>query len=1505
MTWVQALGVTLRRIARRAIVASCVVVFSALLILCGLLVYLHSAPGRRFVVAKVNALVSQELVAELRIERIDELASDRLVVSSATLFDENGRAIVRVHGLSARFDLFTLIGKAVFEPTLQIELPDVRAERLELNLYRTESGDVSLTRAFSSRSPSTTPAKPGSGPHVHLRRISVERVSVRTDLNGLTQAAAEVHALSANFGFTPDLISIGVRSDALRVSGVLPDAVEAGFQAQVRLPGTTEVTLDGKLGAVPIHASFRHAGDELGLGLSSASLAPDAMRALVPAWPLHVPAAVRVELSGQLSAMHALLEAQVGASRLTASGTVALSPSVKGELALSGRELDAQIFAPNLQHTALGVDGKLEFALEPAIHLDVTTRWAKGDLFGAVLPETVVHAVYAAGKLSGTAACADSALPVSVDFGVSAEGAITLHARAQGLELVALAPYGLRAQGQADFDATAELAQDKLVAALEARIRGLILAPLRAQASVVRAKVQGSTTRVEELALELQAEGTKLAVAGVEFPAWALESHGPLARQAVSVRAGPEAEPTLQASTTLGLEHGVSLGETQLDAALNGVKHRLALKSARIAAQVIELSELRWQIGAGSLAGSAFIGPTRRQAELEVSGLEVEAVLKTLGLDASLAQGRLNARLQFEENGRARQGQLQGAFVDSAVPALGPVHTAFSASLADSELEGQVTLAVPELGQGKLSVHAALGKAPLTLDAMAQAPGEVRLDLSGVELREVGRRWLPAPGNALSGLVDGSVRLAKLQANGPVALSYELKTRALALHSQRSDGDSSLLHAELSSRGEIGASKTALQIELEDGTGPWISADIEQSLGLTDLLRVLRTSSFALLSNVPLHAMISARPRSLELLGAANPLAMKGVVAASINVTGSPRRPEIEGSLQATGLGIGTDPSGKLGLTVDYSAEREQYSFAARYENRAQSKLELDGAGHLGWFDAGFARNWSARAKARLERFELGAISDLLGVPVSGQVGGHAEVTASEREFETTVELELERLALERRALGNGSARLRVQRGVADAQLSIASKKATLELAGELGVCWDGGPCIDPKRGGRVEMKARDYQLATLAPLLRSAASDVRGPLNGFVALAWEPADAKGKRKTRLRADANVSRGSVTLASGAGTIQCLELRTRGEDDGLLRLTLDGCAHSSKPNLSVKADVRLNGPIPERVDAQLRFSRAPLSFDGVVLGTANVDKAARPIKLSVNLAGAQRTIHVSIPALEFELPTKDDTSLVDLAEDPAIEVTEAKAPPSSTDENDEKSQFSLSVELGKAVSLRQQGMRVPVTGSLSQGADGLLDGSIVFPEGGVVPQLGQLFRLKRGSVRFDHQAVKEGVLNIEASTRTADGVVVDLYVSGTIAEPVIRFQSDPPRSESDIIALLLGVQASTTATSSGAKQGSGNAATALAMNQLLKGSALGGLQFGAGQTNKGDSVSTVSMRASSTVWLEGRTVRSTTQRAANSGVQSSGVVDWRFARGFSLRTQLGNISGVELRWSHRY
>src|SRR4029078_10624486 len=98
-------------------------------------------------------------------------------------------------------------------------------------------------------------------------------------------------------------------------------------------------------------------------------------------------------------------------------------------------------------------------------------------------------------------------------------------------------------------------------------------------------------------------------------------------------------------------------------------------------------------------------------------------------------------------------------------------------------------------------------------------------------------------------------------------------------------------------------------------------------------------------------------------------------------------------------------------------------------------------------------------------------------------------------------------------------------------------------LTSELGFEWHGGaPRIDPRRGGSVEAEVRNYELASLAPLLRAFVSDVRGPLNGFASLGFGPEDATGKRKTALRANASVSDGAFRLTTGAGGNEGAETR---------------------------------------------------------------------------------------------------------------------------------------------------------------------------------------------------------------------------------------------------------------------------------------------------------------------------------------------------------------------------
>ena len=135
-------------------------------------------------------------------------------------------------------------------------------------------------------------------------------------------------------------------------------------------------------------------------------------------------------------------------------------------------------------------------------------------------------AVYAGGQLTGTAESDDPALPVSADS-TCQRRARSGFTRAQNLDLGALAPYGLGASGRPDLDATGELGSKQIAARFEARIHALNVAPVRVQSANVRGQVQGSTGALGQLAVEVDAEGTRP-------PRWARPSFrsGPSRRRA-------------------------------------------------------------------------------------------------------------------------------------------------------------------------------------------------------------------------------------------------------------------------------------------------------------------------------------------------------------------------------------------------------------------------------------------------------------------------------------------------------------------------------------------------------------------------------------------------------------------------------------------------------------------------------------------------------------------------------------------------------------------------------------------------------------------------------------------------------------------------------------------------------------------------------------------------------------------------------------------------------------
>jgi autotransporter translocation and assembly factor TamB len=154
--------------------------------------------------------------------------------------------------------------------------------------------------------------------------------------------------------------------------------------------------------------------------------------------------------------------------------------------------------------------------------------------------------------------------------------------------------------------------------------------------------------------------------------------------------------------------------------------------------------------------------------------------------------------------------------------------------------------------------------------------------------------------------------------------------------------------------------------------------------------------------------------------------------------------------------------------------------------------------------------------------------------------------------------------------------------------------------------------------------------------------------------------------------------------------------------------------------------------------------------------------------------------------------------------------------------------------------------------------------------------------------------------------------VTINVAGTLKEAKVSFTSDPPRSEPEIMALLLGGPATTT-DDEGAGAGATAAGTAAVggafpvINELLADSPLGRVEFRTA-TYEGRSSYTAAVRVTESVWFEGTyRSRETDQNSPSAETPDvSGTLDWRFRRNWSLRTEIGTLgTGLDLLWQYRY
>ena len=469
---------------------------------------------------------------------------------------------------------------------------------------------------------------------------------------------------------------------------------------------------------------------------------------------------------------------------------------------------------------------------------------------------------------------------------------------------------------------------------------------------------------------------------------------------------------------------------------------------------------------------------------------------------------------------------------------------------------------------------------------------------------------------------------------------------------------------DVESTGELlGPKGSHVAVRLVDADGPWIDANVEHALGAGAFARAFAGGWKRAVLEAPLRARVVASPRPVSMLGNAGPAALDGSVSAALGVVGSARTPEIAASATFVGAaGKATGPLARLDAALQYSAKSERYALEAK-SGAGRDRIELGSTGRFGWLERGFGRDWSARGEVRVTRLGLAPLGRLVDTHIEGELSCHSAFDIDAENLDVSGELRLDRLSVGGIALGSGAGRLKVADGRVQASLDVTEGKSKLAMAADAGlVIGQGGLVLDRRQVGTLRASASDFELASLSPLVRGVANRISGKLNGRVELGWSPSGTSEERPAAtLSADAKVSNGTTSLVAGGGLIQKVEVHAVSEGNGLVRFTFRGAARSRKHNLRGTAALHLDGPRLKRFDTRIEAEAFPLLLDGVLMGRATTGSGA-PLEVSITPAEQGQTVDIFLPAVNVVLPKSSSQSLIELDDDPRIEIEDAPIDP---------------------------------------------------------------------------------------------------------------------------------------------------------------------------------------------------------------------------------------------------
>lgn len=1524
------------RVLRFAGRASATLGLSAVFVLAlvaGAVLHVNLPASRRVASTLLSRSLTGAFHGELRTGEIQELGLRGATLSEATVKDEAGTTVLTLQDIRVRTDVVTLIRDIVTaEERITVIIRHIRADRADAFIVPDAAGVPTLVRALtpvpSAPKEPRKPSAPSKPLRVWLPQIELGRVYGRGTVAGLPTLEVALGGVRGSVLATPKGAAIDVFRYGMTVRGLGGTDATGTGELHVRAPGAVWSSFNGYFGNLPVSSSVYVKGKTVKATVDVPKALPEDVRALFSDWPLKEAVAAHVEVNGDLPELQTNSRFEVDGAKLTATGPVRFDRGVNVALDVQGRGVDLRALWPKAPATNVDVDTSLAvFDKGGRIVVDVNGTTAATTLLGQAVPPMDVTGTWNEKGFEGKATLHETGMPLKVAFTVHPDGAVDLDARARSFQ-IERAPRVEKlttAKGRAEAQVKARIEKNQLDATLAADVSGFSLGEVKLARGHVSGRAKGKLTELDKLSIDAKVTGSNLSAQGQSFGKVTATAKGPVLRPALTAKLSDEYGPEVNASAVLEAKAKPSVKNLDIQvkrgtAVLGGRISELGLDTRDVVVENLKLTG-----AGGELGGKVRISKGRIEVKAKGQELDLDLISRAIGLPRGVLGGKLTVDADVVASKEQSGGHVRLALGNGSIASVGGISLSLDATLDGEHIEGKASGAVADIGNFGAAWQSELDGNPAEAASWRGMTGDGEIQLSEVQLALL-KHVLPKSAriDKIDGTAYARVRVERLSPKELPNLRVEIagtrKLEVVQAPAKKGEAPLRFVGIELQATGGVNGEKgdASGTTQLYDSDGALITTSGSVRLDWKKLLATPEEwLTYAL--EAPVMAMLTIHERPFSQFPAPfRPEGLLGSAGARVLISGPASEPKLSVNIDARRVQSATS---FRALAVDVRASGEWEPGSGRFGSNTelivggQRVAHLAAKGNANVFDG----TWTGGAHLALEGVPLGVVPALAEAKVAGALQGNVALQRPKAEDppQLSANIDLGGASVDGVSVGRGNILIRSDGKQLRAQAELDDGQGTLSADARFGLDWEKvTPDIDRARRVLLSVESKGYDAVVLSPFLRDVFSRLTGKVDGKLSATLEPRLAAGGKPSG-DFDVEVD-GNATVRSGVVNIAPLGIEFRDVTFGatakragiytLVRIQgVEGKARSEKVNLRALSNLYFDGVRLARGNASVSVTEVPVLFQGVSQATASGFAT-----LQLEREEERMLVTVEIPNLTARLPQASGRAVVELADNPAIQIAQALKEP-TVERTGSILPWHLVVNLRRGVRLTRSDLDLPLVGQpvIDLGQKTVVGGHIELEPGGRFQSWGKTWVIEAGRVVFDTPEPSDPHLFATASWRAPDGTLVYVDVRGTLKDAKLKLTSDPARPEPEIMALLFGGASSGGGDESSSARTRETAAAggiATAFNTLFADALVGTVELRTG-TDENKASYTAAVRLSESVWFEGTYRNRLEQQQSTAGtepVDVSGTVDWRFRRNWSLRTEVGTLgTGLDLLWQYRY